>query len=267
MLSWKAASFAALAVALGAGLAQTKERKPASPPPSDLPARVNDLARKLIGVPLDESDPITSQIEKLVVDHFQTWLEKQPPGGDLRDVPVRVELEGVFAKLHYPVYGWPAVFARPWKGGTLVGVGYTLGWSDYDRVNVMALFEARQGRIHLAAVDRFVPHTDLHYEFMSPPPSGDFWFVAYGKRLGKSQPRLTAALYSFDGQSLKSVWQVRDAYDGRISVGPNWVTIRSLREDEYIRETEAGRKPPRYESIYMATPSGLQLQSERTIPF
>lgn len=262
------AAVAAVAVALGASPASTKQKKPATAlPPSDLATRVNDLARQLLGVPLDESDPVTSRIQTLVVDHFQTWLESQPPTEEIRDVPVRREVESVFAKLRYPLFGWPAVFAQPWKGETLVGVGYTLGWADYDRVNVIALFEASQGKAHLAAVDHFVPHTDLHYEFMSPPPSGDFWFVAYGTRLGKSQPRLTAFLYSFDGKDLKPLWELRDAYDGRIGVGRNWVTVRYLREDEYIRETAAGRKPPRYEAVYMATPTGLQLQSEHTIPF
>ena len=253
---------------MGASPVQGKEKKPATAPPAaDLPTRVNDLARQLLGVPLDESDPITSRIQALVLDHFQTWLAGKPPDDEIRDVPVRRELENVFSKLHYPLFAWPAVLAQPWKDETLVAVGYTLGWADYDRVNVIAVYEVRQGKVHLAAVDHFAPHVDMHYVIMSPPESGDFWFVAYGTRLGKSQPRLTAFLYSFDGKDLKPIWQLKDAYDGRISVGRNWVTVRYLREDEYIRETEARRKPPRYEAVYMATPTGLQLQSEHTIPF
>ena len=253
---------------LGAGLAQGKKKpKPPPGPPADLPGHVNYLARRLLGVPLDESDPITSEIQKLVVNHFQGWLGNQASKGEVRDVPVRREMESAFAQLHYPLYAWPAVFAEPWKGGTLVGVGYTLGWSDYDRANVIALFEIRQRQVRLAGLAHFVPHTDLHYEFLAPPPSGDFWFVAYGTRLGKSQPRLTAMLYSFDGNKLDSLWEARDAYDGRIDVGRNWVTLRYLREDEYIRSTQAGRKPPRYEAVYMATSKGLELQSEREIPF
>lgn len=257
----------ALVIPLGAGAALAKKRKAPSGPPPDLPGHVNYLARQLYGVPLDESDPITSQIQKLVVDHFQQWLAKQAPSGEVRDVPVRREMESLFALLHYPLFGWPAVFAQPWKGGTLVATGYTLGWSDYDRVNVIPLFEIFKGQPRLAAVVKFVPHTDLHYEFMAGPPSGDFWFVAYGIRLGKSQPRLTAILYSFDGQNLKHLWEVDDAYDGRINIGRNWVTIRYLKEDEYIQATQEGRTPPRYESVYIATPTGLQIQSERTIPF
>lgn len=266
---WKLAAAAALAVALAASptLSKAKKKPVAAGPPADLATRVNDLARQLLGVPLDESDPITSKIQALVTDHFQTWLASQPPADQIRDVPVRREMESVFSKLHYPLFGWAAVFAQPWKDETLVAAGYTLGWADYSRVNLIALFEADKGKARLAAVDHFVPHADLHYAMMSPPPSGDFWFVAYGTRLGKSQPRLTAFLYSFDGKNLKALWKLQDAYDGRISVGRNWVTIRYLREDEYIRETEAGRTPPRYEAVYMATPTGLQLQSERTIPF
>ena len=256
-----------LVTLLGAGVAEAKKKPKPPGPPADLPGHVNYLARQLYGVPLDESDPVTSQIQKLIVDHFQTWLESQAAKSEVRDVPVRRELESAFAQLHYPLFAWPAAFAQPWKGETLVGVGYTLGWGDYDRANVIALFEVRPGQVKLAGIVHFVPHTDMHYEFLAPPPSGDFWFLAYGTRLGKSQLRLTAMLYSFDGQNLKSLWETRDAYDGRIDVGRNWVTIRYLREDEYVREILAGRKPPRYESVYMATPQGLELQSERVIPF
>lgn len=256
-----------LVIPLVAVAALPKKRKTPPGPPPDLPGHVNYLARKLYGIPLDESDPITNQIQKLVVDHFQEWLAKQAASGDVRDVPVRREMESVFALLHYPLFGWPAVFAQPWKGGTLVATGYTLGWSDYDRVNVIPLFEIVKGQPRLASVVKFVPHTDLHYEFMAGPPSGDFWFVAYGTRLGKSQPRLTAMLYSFDGQNLKRLWEADDAYDGRINIGRNWVTITYLKEDEYIQATQEGRKPPRYETVYIATATGLQLQSERTIPY
>jgi hypothetical protein len=257
-----------LVMLVGAGVAQAK-KKPRTPtgPPADLPGHVNYLARQLLGVPLDESDPITGQIQGLVVDHFQEWLANQALKGEVRDVPVRREVESIFTQLHYPLYAWPAVFARPWKGLTLVAVGYTLGWSDYDRVNVIALFELQKGQPHLAALAHFSPHNDLHYEFMAGPPSGDFWFVAYGTRLGKSQRRLTAVLYAFDGQNLKSLWEIHDAYDGRIDVGRNWVTLRYLREDEYIRATTERHTPPRYEAVYMATPQGLELQSQREIPF
>jgi hypothetical protein len=243
------------------------EQKDPPAPAANLPERAGNLAKQLYGMPLDESGPITGQIQDLVLTHVQQWLGDQSSKGAPTDVDIRRELERVFAQVQYPIYAWPAVFVRSWKQATLYGIGYTLGWSDYDRSNVIALFEKGQGQPRLAVISHFVPHTDLHYAFMAPAATGDFRFLVYGTRLGKSQRRLTAVLYSFDGRTLKPLWQLQDAYDGRISVGRDFLTIRYLNESEYVRQTAQRRKPPRYESTYKATPHGLELESTRTIPF
>jgi len=248
---------------VGVGVARSGQRRPKAPPPADLPGHINYLARQLYGVPLDESDPITGQIQKLVLDHLAGWMSNRVPS----DVEVRRELEAAFAPLHYPLFGQPAVFAAPWNGAVMIGAGYTLGWTDYDRVNVIALFEAREGKSRLVAVSNFVPHTDLHYEVLPPLKWNDFRFITYGFRLGKSQLRLTAVLYALQGGTLKSLWEVHDAYDGKIEVVKDKVTIRYLKEEEYIHEQAEGRRPPRHEATYLLTPEGMQIQSDREIPF
>jgi hypothetical protein len=91
--------------------------------------------------------------------------------------------------------------------------------------------------------------------------------LVYGFRTGKSQLRLSANLYDFDGQTLKTVWETRDVYDGKIDVDKDRVVIRYLKEDEYIRETAQRRKPPRYEATYKETSQGLELVADRQIPF
>ncbi len=253
----------------GVGLAQgkKKKRKTLPPPPPDLPGQVNYYARQLAGVPLDESAPLTDKIQKLVMDHLQEWLAGRAPADVPTDVQVRRELENVFAKLHYPFFGQPAVFTSLWKGATLIGAGYTLGWTDYDRVNVLALFENREGKTRLAALTNFVPRTDLHYEILPVPGSGAFRFFVYGTRLGKSHPRLTAILYAFDNEKLNNLWEARDVYAGKMEVTADKAVIRYLREDEYIRETAERRKPPRHEAVYRITPQGLELETDREIPF
>jgi hypothetical protein len=237
------------------------------PPGAPLPERVGNLAKQLYGVPLDESSPITSQIQDVVVTHAQQWLIDRTSKGAPSDVDIRRELERVFAQVQYPIYAWPAVFVRQWKESTLYGVGYTLGWSDYDRTNVIALFEKGHSQPRLAVINHFAPHADLHYAFMALPPNGDFRFLAYGTRLGKSQRRLTVILYSFDGHALKPLWELQDAYDGRIRVAADSVTIRYLNESEYVRALALHRRPPRYESIYKPTAQGMALESTREIPF
>jgi hypothetical protein len=277
---------ASMAVVLTVLSANAKRKQaPAAPSPSDLPAYVNYLAKQLWGTHIDDSGALTSQIQQLTLDHITAWLQdrsKALPGpsssgtglglgrgpADIpSDVQVRRELEKVFAQLHYPIYALPAAFEDKWRDKTLIGAGYTLGWSDFDRANVIGLYEIGSAGARLAAVTNFVLHTDLHYELMAPSASGNFRFIAYGTRLGKSQPRLTAVLYSFDGSTLKPLWKTEDAYDGRITVGTDWVMLRYLREDEYVRAVQAHRKPARYEAMYKATPQGLELQSEHPIPF
>jgi hypothetical protein len=250
-------------VALGLGVAEARKKRKAPPPPEDLPVHVKFLAQKLYGVMLEDSGEITGQIEKLVLDHLQQWMANRTPG----DVEVRRELEKAFALLHYPLFGQPVVFAAPWKGAALIGAGYTLGWTDYDRVNVVALFESREGKSRLVAVTHFVPRTDLHYQLLEPRGWDDFRFLIYGFRLGKSQPRLSAILYALDGDTLKSLWETHDVYDGKLEVDNDKLIIRYLKEEEYIRELVHNRKPPRHEATYTLTPAGLQILSDREIPF
>jgi hypothetical protein len=56
-------------------------------------------------------------------------------------------------------------------------------------------------------------------------------------------------------------------FDGKMEVGEEIVTIRYLKEAEYVREQAHNRKPPRHEATYRITPQGLELESDREIPF
>ena len=249
--------------------ARKKKHKPQGPPP-DLAGHVEYLARQLYGLHLDESGPLTSQIQKLVLDHMQEWLSQHPPSDKPTFVPYHVdarrELENVFSKVQPPIYAWPATFGEKWKDSLLIGVGYTLGWSKYDRANVVALYERCEGKIRLAAVTNFIPRVDLHYEFLQPSNSDNFWLLVYGTRLGKSHPRLSAELYDFDGQALKSSWKTEDVYDGKMEIEKDRVVIRYMRENEFIEAATYGRTPPRRESVYKVTAKGLELVTDHQIP-
>ena len=244
-------------------LAAQGNKKTPPPPPADLPGHVNYLAQQLYGVMLEDATPVTDEIQKLVLAQLQQWMADRTPS----DVEVRRELEMAFSELHYPLFGQAAAFAQPWKDQVVIGAGYTLGWSDIDRTNVIAIFSNRLGHSRLVTVTNFVPRTDLHYAFPQEPEGDALRFFVYGFRLGKSQPRLTAIFYAFDGQSLKSLWEARDLYDGKIDFGKDKVVIRYLNEDEYIHELAQRRKPPRHETVYAITPKGLEVQSEKDIPF
>jgi len=145
--------------------------------------------------------------------------------------------------------------------------GYTLGWSDFDRLNIFGVFDNRDGKSRLAAVTSFTPRTDMTFEVIPSQIAEEFWFFAYGNRLGKSQLRLNAALYAFNGQGVKLLWETRDVYDGKMRIDRDKVTIRFLKEEEYARELAHRRKPPRYEATYLITPGGLVEIMQKEIPF
>jgi hypothetical protein len=163
--------------------------------------------------------------------------------------------------------GLPAAFAQPWKGQIVVGAGYTLGWTDFDRLNVVAIFVSSAGKSQLVTITNFVPWTDLHYEMLPQLAWDDLRFFVYGNRLGKSQERLSVVLYSFDGQNLKPLWESRDIYDGEMDVLKDRVTIRYLKEDEYVQAVQRKHKPPRHLATYQLTHAGIQLLDDHEIPF
>jgi hypothetical protein len=247
-----------------------KKKKPEGPPAS-LPGRVNYLARELYAVPLDSSAPITNQIQTLILNHLEQWFAaggaKDAASGKPLDVRVRQQIEYAFSELHYPLEGKAAVFTHPWKNGQLIGAGYTLGWPDFRTVNVLALYQYAAGKARFLTLTHFVPRTDLHYAFLPATANGDLRLMVYGYRAGKSQPRLTAILYAFDGAHLHSLWETHDAYDGRLQVAPDAVTLRYLVESEYVQYEERGQKPPRHEAVYKVTPQGLTLVTDHEIPF
>jgi hypothetical protein len=246
----------------GVGMAEGKKKAPPLPP-TTLPERVNALAKQLPGVMLVDAGPITSQIQKLVVDHMSEWMANRTP----TDVEVRRELESVFSLLHYPEVAQPATFAYPWKGQLVIGAGYTLGWTDFDRQNVVAIFTSSGGKSQPVTITNFIPRTDLHYEMLPQLAWDDLRFFIYGTRLGKSQERLSVILYSFDGQNLKSLWESHDIYDGEMDIVKDKVTIKFLKEDEYVEAVQRERHPPRHLSTYQLTAAGIQFMEEHDIPF
>jgi len=265
---WLIPTVLAIVAAGVAGFAQQKSQTTA-----DIPGQVAHLGQQLWGVPLDESEPLTSQIEKLVLDYMKQWLVAHPPeahpapGDTTYVLKVRREIESLFAGLHSPVYASGNTFLQPFNGGQLLGAGYTLGWSDFDRANVLALYELQGGTVQQVALTHFLPDVDVRFHFFNPPPpaAGQFWFMIYGTRLGKSSPRLSAELYSFDGKTLKSLWTIKDVYDGRFSfpLAGSRVVMSYLKEDELRQSIASNSEVTRHEAAYHVAPDGLDLEYDR----
>jgi hypothetical protein len=255
------AGLLAAAIVFGTGTAQARKKK--GKPKPGLPDQISVLGKKLYGLNVDEAKPITDDIQKLVVGHLNSWIANRSPNL----VEVRHELEQAFSKLQYPAGGTPSIFIAPWKNVQLIGAGYTLGWSNIWRVNVLVIYENQNGHTREVTTTSFVPRTDLHYTILAPSGTGDFRFLAYGRRLGMSHARLSAVVYTFDGKTLKSQWKVENLFDGNITAANNTVVVSYVDRDEYIRQTQQGHLPARHEKTYKVTPQGLELESVRDVPY
>ena len=153
----------------GAAAAAAKKRQPVAPPVSDLPNYLSYLAWQLRGRHMDESGEITGEIQKRVLDHMQEWLTADPARAE--SVTARRELERVFFNLKYPTEAKPSCFEESWKGSVILGVGYTLYWTNYNRLNVLAIFVKNSGQLRLATVTSFIPRGSRSFlEFMTAPP-------------------------------------------------------------------------------------------------
>ncbi|TAM81623.1 MAG: hypothetical protein EPN47_12830 [Acidobacteria bacterium] len=251
----------AAAIALGLGVAQARKKEPKPKP--GLPDHISSLGKKLYGLDIEDAKPITDEIQKLVVGHLNVWIASRSPN----IIEVRHELEQAFSKLDYPAVGTPSIFIAPWKNVNLIGAGYTLGWSNIWRINVLVIYENQNGQTREVTTTSFVPQTDMHYAVMDTLPNSDFRFLAYGWRLGMSHARLSAVLYTFDGKTLESQWKADNLFDGKLTASNDTVVISYVDQDEYVRLTQQDQLPPRHEKTYKLTPEGLQLENARDLPY
>jgi hypothetical protein len=244
---------------------EARKRKPQRPR-VDLPTQLENIAAQLYGKPLDESEPLTAQFEKLVLDDMSQWLVAHPAGeatgaGYPYDVRVRHQLEDIFAKVRYPEVANAATFADSLGEHRLVGLGYQLAWSDFNAVTVVALYESGESPMRPLAITHLIPSTNVHFRPFDPPPgaTGQFWFLAYGTRMGKSNPRLSAELFSLDGATLRTLWKRADMFDGKISFPGNRVVISYLNEDEFKKAVNTNSPVTRHEAAYHVGPKGFEV--------
>jgi hypothetical protein len=228
-----------------------------------LPAQIHQLILKAYGLSIQEAKPTTDEIQNLTIRHLDRWIQNRAPNF----VEARRELEREFGTLRYPFYVQCSAFEARWKSRQVIGAGYSLGWSKYDRVNVVALYEKSGNRTRRIALTHFVPRTNLNYIVVPPDSAGDFRFFIWGTRPGKAQPRLTAILYSSNRRGLKPLWEKKNLFDGKIEVQNNQVVLTYVDETSFVNAVQQNTLPHRHQAIYQLLPQGLKFESERNIPF
>jgi hypothetical protein len=256
-------AFALLIAMLFALPAAAKKSKKASGPPPDVPGQINYYGIQLPGVDTDDAGPIASKIEQIILGDLDKWAAARTP----TFVEMRQHLDQDLGLLRFPLSGESTAMPESWQGKNILLAGYTIGWNDFNRVSVIAVYVEENGATKRAATAQFVPRCDVSFLEVPQSSSTNFRFITYGLRLGKSHPRLSAILYSFDGQSLKPLWERKDDYDGKITVSGDQVVVQYLNETEFIQATEQKQLPPRHEAIYKFSPAGLDLLTIHDIPF
>ena len=210
--------------------------------------------------------PMNHHIQELVFRYVEDYVAGKEDSPAPSPVELRRDLEiSVFGELKWPFEAMVRTFAHPWKGGHLLGVGYSLRWTDQNRFNGIGLFLIQEGKISRVASANFVPGTDLTFDILPARNPDQLLLLVSGIRKGKSHPRLSLMLYSFEGDALKPQWERQDIYGGkfRVDEGNLWITY--LKEEEFIRETRYGRFPPRYEALYSPQGSGFSLESDEVV--
>ena len=84
------------------------------------------------------------------------------------------------------------------------------------------------------------------------PTKTEVWFLVSGFKIGDTGTRLKVRLYSYDGLSLRTVWQRNGLTRGEVSVSNNVITL------EYDRKYQSADPDNRVHEEFQAVPDGLQ---------
>jgi hypothetical protein len=148
-------------------------------------------------------------------------------------------------------------FVQPFNVGLTAGfaVGYTIirGQEGIpDTVGVLEFYTKQNERW----VATGIPESDFRGRrfFVNPMDShrsDEKWFLVWGNRLGDTGARLNVRLYSFDGSSVRTIWERTDLSTGTIKVLENAIEL------EYDERYKAPVSERISKKFYI-TPSGLQ---------
>ncbi len=226
---------------------------------------ITTWSQTLVKYDLEDSRKMNLHIRELVFRHVEQYINRQE-AASVSPVEVRREVERLFDGVRWPVNVIVKTFLKPWKQERLLGVGYSLGWSEQNRYNALAIYSLEEGKMREVSVLEFVPGPDLQPFGFVPTQNPDEWLLlVHGFRKGKSHPRLSAALFAFDGKQFRSVWEKRHVYDGKIKVENGNLVISFYQEEELIREALYRRLPPRYRAVYRRQDSTYVLDTETII--
>ena len=266
---WKAAIAVLMLGLLAAPAGVDAKKKSKSKSAADL-ARptshyITTWSKTLVKYDIEDSRKMNLHIRRLVFGHVEQYLNGQE-AGSVSQVEVRRQVERLFDGVKWPLNVIVKTFLKSWKQERLLGVGYSLGWTEQNRYNAVAIYSLGGGKIREVSVLEFVPGPDLRPFDFVPTENPDEWLLlVHGFRKGKSHPVLSAALFAFEGGQFQPIWEKLHVYDGKLKVEDGNLVISFYQEEELIREAHQRRLPPRYRAVYRRQDSTYVLDTETII--
>ena len=215
-----------------------------------------------------EHEEVTSQLRTIVKDRIKALLSRSDNPEDLRKAIADVQGRLAFSSWgpdatnvpfaeRFEIYGQP--------GLTVAFVIVRGGAAIPDTLPVLQFYTKEWGEWKLRAET----DTDFHgctftVANLESPIPGQSWWLVWGQTIGDTGARRRVRLYSFDGESLKTLWARDGLSAGDISVGKDHRTILI---DYYRNEgtPESPRPPLRIREEWFLAPDGPQQASSLVV--
>jgi len=234
----------------------------------DARARYADLTKKIYGVrqrpALAEYEKITNQLRALLNNAITASLRRGADADIVRKAVADVQGDFVLSSWGPDTNNVPfaETFELAGKAGVAVAFGILRGGEAIpDTLPVLQFYvKEPEGWVLRSEVDSDFRGRTFSVARLESPSLLETWWLAWGQTIGDTGARRKVRLYSFDGDTVKTLWQRDGLEAARVRVAEDKKTIIL---DYYQRQgsPEAPRPPLHIREEWVVTLEGPALVS------